>query len=234
MKIKLSNRLAAVAEKVPQGATVADIGTDHGYLAVYLVVEGISPSIVATDRAKGPLASAKQLVELLSLSHKIDMRLGDGLAVLKPGEVNTVCIAGMGGMAIIDILKEQPEVVNQTQRFIFQPMRGASNLRKYLVENGFQIIDEDLAIDDGFYYEVIVAEAGQMTLNDDEAEFGPLLLSKRHPLLLGFLELKKADLERLLEGMAQNNSEESLKRKEQLTASIAQMQRVIEDIKDED
>ncbi len=232
MKIKLSNRLEAVAEKVLPGSTVADIGTDHGYLAVHLAVEGICPFVVATDRAKGPLASAKQLVELLSLEHEIDMRLGDGLSVLQPGEVNTICIAGMGGMAIIDIMQSQPEVVKASQRFIFQPMRGASNLRQYLVENGFAIVDEDLAVDDGFYYEVIVAEPGQMTLTEDEAEFGPLLLQKQHPLLKGFLQLKKADLERLLEGMARNNSEESMKRKEQLAASIAQMTRVIEDIED--
>ena len=86
MRIKLSNRLQAVARQIPAGLTVADIGTDHGYLPVYLVVNDIAPRVIAADRGKRPLDSAQQLVSLLSLESQIDIRLGDGLSVLKTAE----------------------------------------------------------------------------------------------------------------------------------------------------
>ena len=128
MNIKLSNRLLAVAKQVDKDARVADIGTDHGYLAVYLTINNISDYVIATDRAKGPLTSATQLVELLSLDTKIDTRLGDGLDVLLPGEADTICIAGMGGMTMIDILRSHPEIVGSVKKLILQPQRGASKV----------------------------------------------------------------------------------------------------------
>ncbi|MBQ3180701.1 MAG: SAM-dependent methyltransferase [Firmicutes bacterium] len=228
MRIKLSNRLQAVAKYVTPGARVADIGTDHGYLPVYLVVNDLSPRVIATDRGKGPLAAAGQLVSLLSLDTQIDLRLGDGLAVLQPAEVDVVCIAGMGGMAIRDILAEGMPVARSLKRLVLQPQRNVPAVRNFLVENGWRIVAEDLAEDDGFYYEIIVAEPGEMALSEEEAEFGPLLLAEGHPLLEDFLLLRQADLTRLLESMAANNSEESLRRKEQLQGEIARVAEVIE------
>ena len=228
MRIKLSDRLQAVAKYVEPGARVADIGTDHGYLPVYLVVNDIAPRVIATDRGKGPLSAAAQLVSLLSLDTQVDLRLGDGLAVLQPGEVDTICIAGMGGMAIRDILAEGMDVAGSAARLVLQPQRNVPSVRHFLVENGWRIVAEDLVEDDGFYYEIIVAEPGEMTLSETEAEFGPLLLAEGHPLLGDFLRLRQADLTRLLESMAANNSEESLRRKEQLQAEIARVAEVIE------
>ncbi|MDD2568584.1 MAG: class I SAM-dependent methyltransferase [Clostridia bacterium] len=228
MKIKLSDRLSAVAEMVICGETVADIGTDHGYLPVYLIVEGMAPSVIATDRAKAPLAAARQLVELLSLNKKIDVRLGEGISVLLPGEAHTVCIAGMGGMTIRDILQASPNVTEATKRFVLQPQRNAAALRLWLVENGFAIVQEDLALDDGFYYEIIAVEHGSMQITEEEAEFGPILLKHKHPMLKDFLSLKHADLTRLLEGLEKQKSAEAIKRKEKLVAKIAKMEKVIQ------
>lgn len=231
MRIKLSHRLQAVARYVIPGSVVADIGTDHGYLPVYLVVNDVAPRVIATDRGKGPLSAASQLVSLLSLDTQIDLRLGDGLTVLQPGEVDMVCIAGMGGMAIRDILADNMDVARSLKRLVLQPQRNVSAVRHFLVENGWRIVAEDLAEDEGFYYEIIVAEPGEMTITEHEAEFGPLLLANGHPLLKDFLSLRQADLTRLLESMESNNSLEAVRRKEQLRLEIA---RVAEVIKEQD
>ena len=230
MNIKLSNRLLAVAKQVDKDARVADIGTDHGYLAVYLTINNISDYVIATDRAKGPLTSATQLVELLSLDTKIDTRLGDGLDVLSPGEADTICIAGMGGMTMIDILRSHPEIVGSVKKLILQPQRGASKVRRYLMENGMRIICEDIAEDDGFYYVVIVAEQGEMELTEDEIAFGPYLLHNGHPLYKDMLSLKRRDLEQLLISLSEEQTEELINRKNQLNDEIAQISRVIEQL----
>jgi tRNA (adenine22-N1)-methyltransferase len=231
MRIKLSNRLQTVAKHIPPGLRVADIGTDHGYLPVYLAVNDLSPHVIATDRGKGPLASAEQLVSLLSLENKVSTRLGDGLAVIEPGEVDVICIAGMGGMAMKEIIENGMAVAKSAKRLILQPQRNVSAVRRFLAESGFKIVAEDLAEDDGFYYEIIVVEQGEMQLSDTEAEFGPLLLANGHPLLEDFLRLRELDMTRLLESMSENNSPDSLRRKQQLEEEISRIGKVIGELK---
>ncbi len=227
MRIKLSNRLQAVARQIPAGRRVADIGTDHGYLPVFLAVNDISPQIIASDRGKGPLSQAEQLVGLLSLENQISCRLGDGLSVLSPGEAEVICIAGMGGMAITEIIAEGMAQARAALRLVLQPQRNVAAVRRFLADNGFRIVAEDLAEDDGFYYEIIAAEPGEMQLSDLEAEFGPLLLSCGHPLFKDFLSLRERDLTRLLEAMADNFSPDSMARKDQLEEEISRVAKVI-------
>ena len=218
MRIKLSNRLQAVARQIPPGLTVADIGTDHGYLPVYLVVNDIAPRVIASDRGKRPLDSAQQLVSLLSLENQIDIRLG---------EAEVICLAGMGGMAIKEIIAANLPLAQAAKRLVLQPQRNVSAVRHFLAENGFKIVAEDLAEDDGFYYEIIAAEPGAMTLTDDEADFGPLLLANGHPLFHDFLVLKEADMTQLLVSMAESNSPDSLRRKQQLEDEISRIGKLI-------
>lgn len=230
MRIKLSNRLQAVARHIPAGCTVADIGTDHGYLAVFLAINDIAPKVIAADRNKGPLSSAEQLIGLLSLENQIATRLGDGLSVLGVGEAEVICIAGMGGMTICDILAADMDKATAARRLVLQPQRNVAAVRHFLAKNGFKLVAEDLAEDDGFYYEILVAEPGEMTLTEAEAEFGPLLLKQGHPLLKDFLSLRERDLTRLLQAMQGNSSAESQKRREQLEGEITRINTVMAEI----
>ena len=191
MRIKLSNRLQAVARQIPAGLRVADVGTDHGYLPVYLVVNDIAPKVIASDRGKRPLDSARQLISLLSLENQIDVRLGDGLSVLQPDEAEVICLAGMGGVAIKEIISAGLPLAQAAKRLVLQPQRNVPAVRRFLVSNGFKIVAEDLAEDDGFYYEIIAVEPGLMELTEQEADFGPLLLRDGHPLFKDFLILIK-------------------------------------------
>ena len=218
MRIKLSNRLQAVARQIPAGLRVADVGTDH----VYLVVNDIAPKVIASDRGKRPLDSARQLISLLSLENQIDVRLGDGLSVLQPDEAEVICLAGMGGVAIKEIISAGLPLAQAAKRLVLQPQRNVPAVRRFLVSNGFKIVAEDLAEDDGFYYEIIAVEPGLMELTEQEADFGPLLLRDGHPLFKDFLILKETDLTQLLAAMADNNSKDSLQRKKQLEEEISE------------
>lgn len=227
MRIKLSNRLQAVARQIPAGLRVADVGTDHGYLPVYLVVNDIAPKVIASDRGKRPLDSARQLISLLSLENQIDVRLGDGLSVLQPDEAEVICLAGMGGVAIKEIISAGLPLAQVAKRLVLQPQRNVPAVRRFLVSNGFKIVAEDLAEDDGFYYEIIAVEPGLMELTEQEADFGPLLLRDGHPLFKDFLILKETDLTQLLAAMADNNSKDSLQRKKQLEEEISRIGKLI-------
>ena len=227
MRIKLSNRLQAVARQIPAGLRVADVGTDHGYLPVYLVVNDIAPKVIASDRGKRPLDSARQLISLLSLENQVDVRLGDGLSVLQPDEAEVICLAGMGGVAIKEIISAGLPLAQAAKRLVLQPQRNVPAVRRFLVSNGFKIVAEDLAEDDGFYYEIIAVEPGLMELTEQEADFGPLLLRDGHPLFKDFLILKETDLTQLLAAMADNNSKDSLQRKKQLEEEISRIGKLI-------
>ena len=197
----LSKRLARIAEFVPRGLVAADIGTDHALLPVYLVREGISPRVIACDLCAGPLESATANVLLYKLAKSIEIRQGDGLQPLAPGEAEVIVIAGMEGAKIKDILEDSPARLDGVSRMILQPQEGAPLVRRCVVEQNWQIIDEELVLENDRYYEIIVSEPMPDTKRMDTnttpgsrerelLEIGPCLIEKRHPLLIPFLQNK--------------------------------------------
>ena len=157
--IKLDTRLKMAAEEVRKGKRIADIGTDHAYLPAYLIENGICPSAIAADIGKGPLENAKKVVSSSKdLSDKIELRLSDGLKEIEENEIDDIIIAGMGGILIAEILSAAPWVKNESKRLILQPMSHAEDVRKYLCENGFEIIKEKASTDGKHNYILIVAE----------------------------------------------------------------------------
>ena len=135
--MKLSERLMTIISLIPQNSIVADIGTDHGYIPAYLIENKISKKVIGTDISKGSLEKIIEYVRGLGYEEKIDSRLGDGLEVVKPYEIDTVIIAGMGGLLIRDILEKDKDVRESIVNFILQPMVAAKELREYLIENNF-------------------------------------------------------------------------------------------------
>lgn len=192
--IKLSPRLQTLADQVPRGATVADIGTDHAYLPIYLIEHEVAVSAIGSELNPGPYQAAQRAVDGAGLSKRIDIRRGDGLQTIEPGEVDTVVIAGMGGGTITEILANRLKVLAQVKRLILQPMIGSTQLRSWLVKQGWSIVAEDLVEDEHRIYEVIVAEPGQVNPIDEIVlEIGPKLLETGHPLL-------GRHLQRIIEG----------------------------------
>ncbi|WP_378953811.1 tRNA (adenine(22)-N(1))-methyltransferase [Pelosinus sp. sgz500959] len=223
--MKLGERLAALGAFVPQGARLADIGTDHGYLPIELIQKKIAISAVAGDIHKGPYQAAKDNIESLGLEEKISVRFGNGLAVLSPGEVDTVVIAGMGGSTIIEILKSQPEVTSSVTRLILQPMIAAVAVRSWLTANKWCIVDEALVQDEGRLYEIIVAEQGVSPEFESIMYDIGMILWKKKPKLLGLhLDHLIAQTERVLREMANSDSAQQSSKFDEYTKRLEQLE----------
>ncbi len=219
--MKLSKRLETIASLVKEGSILADIGTDHGYIPIYLVSEGICPRAYAMDVRKGPLERAEEHVKEYGLEEKISLRLSDGLKKLNPGEADTVVIAGMGGELICRILEEGRHVWESTERFILSPQSELSFVRRYLEKNGFEILREDMLKEEGKYYVIMEVGHGSMALSRDcYYEYGRSLIQEKHPVLAELLEKEKENLNRILEALPEQASESTEKRKMELTAKI--------------
>lgn len=167
--IKLSERLKAIAGFVERGETVADVGTDHGFLPLYLLEEGISPFVVMTDVSPGSLHKAeKSCREELGggfdrrKGGDFDLRLGDGLAPVKLGETCVVVMAGMGGLLMAEILGNDPAKSGSFKKFILQPRNNAGKLRKWLCLSGYEITRETLVRERKRICEIIEARPPQV------------------------------------------------------------------------
>ena len=157
MKRKLDDRLLAVADCVSDGAYLADVGTDHAYLPIYLLEEGRIVGAVASDIHKGPLERADINIREAALSEKIKTKLTDGLQGLADEPLTDIAIAGMGGLMIIGILEAAPFVKERATKLILQPMQHIPELRDYLGKNGFSVTRETGAAAEGKLYQVICA-----------------------------------------------------------------------------
>lgn len=165
MSVKLDDRLKLIASYVRKGDSVCDVGTDHGFIPIYLKEEGISDKVIMSDVSKGSLGKAKADAEMeLGLLHGIDARLGDGLDVLEPGECDDVIIAGMGGLLIIDILSWDVTVTSSFRRFILQPRNNVGKLREWLDLAGFSVTDQVVVMENGHYCEILCCDVtGSLT-----------------------------------------------------------------------
>ena len=152
----VNSRLMKIAGMIQKGDRVADIGTDHAYLPVFLIREGIASFVYACDVADGPLLNAKVNIERLKAKN-IELRKGDGLNAVKPQEADTFIIAGMGGDLIIKILSDCDWIKNERYEVLLQPMTSVEDLHAFLMKNGFEIKEEQAVISAGRVYSVIKA-----------------------------------------------------------------------------
>ena len=195
----ISKRLEWIASYVKQGDRVADIGTDHGYIPIYLAEKNISPKVIAMDINFGPLEKAKNNILAHHQEDKVEVRLSNGLMTLDEGEVDCVVISGMGGRLIDQILRESTEKLKSYKRWIISPHKDVDIVRKTLLELGINIIDEDMVYEDGHYYTLMFAitdteEVAYLPYSPNENPlyfvYGKCLVTKKHPLLLEQLKMK--------------------------------------------
>lgn len=180
METKLSQRLEAIASFVPQGARLADLGSDHAYLPLFLIEKGRVDFAIAGEVVQGPYQSALQNVEQAGQSDKISVRLANGLVAVEPADhVTTVTIAGMGGRLIADILEAGKDKLVAVERLILQPNNREDDVRRWLLANGFQLVAEKILEENDKIYEILVAEKGQSDLTADQLRFGPYLLEEQ-------------------------------------------------------
>lgn len=208
--MELSKRLYAVAGLVTEGASVADIGTDHGYVPIYLVKNKIASKVIAMDINRGPLERAKMHIIGHGLKGQIETRLSDGLKSLEPGEVDAFIAAGMGGGLVIKILEDSKEVVDKLKFAVLQPQSEIAKVRKYLNQNGLVIIDEDMVEEDGKFYPMMKVVHGEpQEYEEYEYIFGKILLEKNHPVLHKFLLREQYIQESIVEQLSKHLGSES-------------------------
>lgn len=199
----ISNRLLQVSSYVRNGSITADIGTDHAYLPIYLVQNGICDTVIASDINFSPCQRAIENVELHNLSDKIKVIQTDGLCGITKYHPIDIIIAGMGGELIWEIISVCDYVKNSNIRLILQPMTKIPDLRKLLILNGFDIIDESYAEEDRRIYEILcVSYSGYTQVYDDiELLIGKKNVEKRDELLYKMIDKKINSLEKIIRSM---------------------------------
>lgn len=160
MAIAISNRLKEIANFVTRGYTLADIGTDHGYVPIYLVEHNDIPHAIAMDVKNGPLEKAKENIRKEQLDEKIETRLSDGLEKLEENETDSILIAGMGGPLVVKILTEGSKIAKSAKELILSPQSELAFVRRFLEEHQYQIVAEKIIYDEGKYYTVMKVKNG--------------------------------------------------------------------------
>lgn len=190
--MELSIRLKAIVSMIEKCDSVIDVGTDHGYVPIYLVQKGIIKSAIASDINKGPVEKAQNNVNLNNVSQQITCRLGSGLSTVGVGEAQIAIVAGMGGNLIRDILEADLEVVKQFKYMILQPVQNAEVLREYLYTTGYQIIDEEICKDDGKFYEILKVKYDNkpLILASIYYEISKVLIDKKSAVMEDFVKYK--------------------------------------------
>ena len=221
---------------ITPGLTVADVGTDHGYIPIYQVLTGRAERAYACDVAEGPLSRAVDNIRLYNVADRVDAVLSDGLIGLKDIEENipeSIVIAGMGGSLICRILTDGCKVAAGAKELVLSPHSEWYEVRQFLQDNGYRIADEDMVKEDGKYYVIIKAvhSDGEVTsLTDEELRFGPVLMEKKHPVLIDYLKKEKDTCGKIKKNLSENAGEGSQGKLDEFDKKEALLERVLRKI----
>lgn len=222
-KLELSPRLRAIAALVPEDCVcLADIGTDHGYLPVSLLLEGKIQRAVAADIGALPLEHARSTAARYGVADGLDFRLGDGLAVLTPGEADVAAIAGMGGDTMTEILAAAPWS-RAGPLLLLQPMSKAEVLRAWLPLNGYAVQAEALVQDKGVLYPILTVRGGEMPPASEARTWGGFLL-ERDPLWGLYLSDRLLRLRRAAAGLEKARDPAMAEKRQKLLGVIVQLE----------
>jgi len=214
-----------------KGEATADIGADHGFLTRFLAEKGLAPRVIASELADGPYRRLKACLKDSPCGDLIEIRQGDGLAILNPGEVTNVVIAGLGGEAIVRIIAADYDKARSFQHFVFQPMSRAEVLRKELCQQGWPIIEEKVLEENGRFFVVLSAIPGSnpYILAPLEIDIGPLLLRSTTELNIRYLRKCLHKYRMTYAGLIKSNKEENLVKLYEYQDKIRQLEAILRD-----
>ncbi|CAM2830200.1 tRNA (adenine(22)-N(1))-methyltransferase TrmK [Paenibacillus sediminis] len=245
--MKLSARLQQIADQIPAGSRLADIGSDHALLPVSTVQSGIVISAIAGEVNPGPFQAAQKQVAEAGLSEVISVRKGNGLEVIEPGEVDVITIAGMGGSLIVRILTEGSEKLEGVSRLVLQPNIGEDVVRRWLVREGWYLVEEHILEEDGKIYEILTAERVQNASERNEQLYaerelqgcgiglskemlismGPYLVEKTNAAFFKKWQGEIAKLERIRKSLSESELEASKQKEKAIASEIEQIKEVL-------
>lgn len=204
----LSKRLKQVADTVINTEILADIGTDHAYIPIYLVKKGIVKKAIAADISKGSCQKAQLNINVSHLNNLIDVRCGNGLEVIENDEkIGAIVIAGMGGLMAISVLESNKIAVANASQLVLQPQRDIDKVRRYVHSVGYKIADEKMLIDGDKFYTVINAIKGNEHYTEIEYLFGKKLIESKSEVLKEYIEIELNKLLIVLKKMKDNGKE---------------------------
>lgn len=222
-ELNISNRLQFIAGLIKKGSVVADIGTDHGYLPIFLIKSGICNQVTAMDVRKGPLKKAEDNMKAYGVEEQISLRLSDGLTALERDEVDTITISGMGGRLIQSILMKGLDKLTEHTKLILSPQSEIRDFRVFLKKQGFVVIKEHMLEEEGQFYVIIEcvymkAAYDTKVLEEAAVRYGSQLLLAKNESLKAYLIKEKNITEGILARLMQLESKEETvnKRIEQL------------------
>ncbi|MBQ3471283.1 MAG: SAM-dependent methyltransferase, partial [Clostridia bacterium] len=192
------------------GKKIADIGTDHAYIPIYLTENGLADFVIASDINKGPRLIAEDNIKNHGLTEKTETRLGGGLSVLKEGEADTIIIAGMGGILISEIIDADIEIAKKSN-LILQPMNAQYELRKYLLSHGFKIINEDIAVEGFKVYNLIEAASGEQQPFENDFEYHVPHYLTSHKYFKNLYNKKHREFTKVIKGLENSNEPDTEK-----------------------
>lgn len=227
--MQLSERLSMVASMVTAGNCLADVGTDHGYVPIYLYEKQVIPRAIAMDVNKGPLEKARIHIYEKGMEHAIETRLSDGLEAMKAGEAQSLLIAGMGGPLIERILSAYPEVTASFEELILQPQSEVFRVRRWLELQGYEIVEEHMIFEDGKYYPMFkaVKKDAPQKLAPLEDKFGRLEVLKEQEILKQFLRKEISAKKEIMKHLTAENSQKGIQRIRELEEIIKEAEEML-------
>lgn len=217
--VKISERLKMAASLISPENVLADVGTDHGYVPIYLLEQGKIPRAIAMDINRGPLERAKEHIRLYGMENYIETRLSDGVAALCPREADTILIAGMGGGLVMHILEMGEEVCKASKELVLQPQSELARVRRFLDDNGYVTEAEEMVKEYGKFYPMMRVhyEPGAAEEISEEKEvfyrYGKLLLEKRHPVLKEYLKKERQIQEDISQRLGEQSASGQIQRR---------------------
>lgn len=236
-EVVLSERLRKLTDMVSGGKRVVDVGCDHGFLSIYLVQQGISPQVLAMDVRKGPLSRAREHIAECGLDDYIGTRLSDGLKEYRVGEAQSLVCAGMGGRLMMRILTESREKAKLLDELILQPQSELPAFRRFLKEEGYLTLDENILCEEGKFYFLFKVcynpEAVQRDFDRDEEKtvlyekYGRLLLQRRHPVLKQYLMYMTGMARQIAESLHDGQGERAQVRLEEVQQELRDLEKAL-------
>ncbi|GAA3403825.1 tRNA (adenine(22)-N(1))-methyltransferase TrmK [Paenibacillus hodogayensis] len=245
--VKLSKRLQTIADYVPAGSRLADIGSDHALLPVYLAEQGRVSFAVAGEINDGPLEAARRQVKESGLGAVVHPRQGDGLAVIDPDEVDVVTVAGMGGTLIAAILEQGQSKLGSVKRLVLQPNVAEDQVRRWLAAHDWLLDDETVLEEDGKFYFILCAVrrddaheenvklyrprrigGGPLLETEELLRFGPIAAERGEEAFFRKWESELEKLDHIMEGMVRAGTDAALSRLEELAAERNRIKEVLE------
>lgn len=227
--MELTPRLKAVADMVTKDTIISDVGTDHGYLPIWLVKNGICRSAIATDLRAMPLKNGINNAKSAGVAGKIDFRLCNGLELVKAEEVEEITICGMGGDTMAEIIEASPWA--KTKPMVLQPSRSADDLRKYLAKSGLVIVKEQLVVDAGLMYSVMrILPGTPYEITPGESYVSSALLRSGDVLLPDYLARMKNVLSKAVKGTEVSSKPHDIQRHEFFARALDEINEMLTEV----